>query len=245
MGIRTPRQVGGGYRRREIFSATGQTSWGRRAKIHHGGGAGGAGMGQRAASRMPSPTGPVTLYGDWKLATAFFAGAQVRIQAALDAGQARACLLLVREIKDGIKRGHPTGGEPFAPLHWFTIQQKGGKETPLIETGQLFNSIKFKKVGFQAWFVGIFKGESHHSGFQTVELAQILEEGALIPVTVSMWTYLQEHGWHLSPNTPYIHIPARPFLSPPIQDEEVQKRMVREISHALLASLTRTGGRIV
>ena len=248
--VRTPRAIGGGagsfgartVRRREVYSATGglgREATGGRSRIQHGGAIPGMGrVSGGGSNRIPSFGGAVTLTGEWEGCLDWFNTFSMRLQKALDAGQERACLLLVRTIKQGIESGQPVGGQPFTPLHWFTIQEKGN-DRPLIEQGQLLESIKHKKVGYMAWFVGVFRGEVHHSGFKTVELAIILEEGALIPVTADMWTYLASRGFVLSPRTQYIHIPARPFLRPPIEDRGTQEAMIREISSALIRVMSK------
>lgn len=246
--IRTPRAIGGGagsfgaatVRRREVYSATGGRTMGRRSQIQHGGEIPGmgAGRGRSPFSGLLGTGGAVRLTGEWDSCMTWFQTFSSRLEQALNRGQERACLLLVRTIKQGVESGHPVGGQAFTPLHWFTIQEKGN-DRPLIEQGDLLNSIKFKKVGFQSWFVGIFRGEVHHSGFKTVELATIMENGALIPVTMEMHTYLASKGFVLHPQTQYIHIPARPFLRPPIENRGVQELMIREISNEVVKVMSK------
>jgi hypothetical protein len=249
--VRTPRAIGGGrgsfgatsVRRREVYSATGglgREATGGRAKIQHGGEVPGfrTGGARGLAGRMGAFGGAVALTGEWDAAMGWFRTFSSRLEQALNRGQERACLLLVRTIKQGLESGHPVGGQPFTPLHWFTIQEKGN-DRPMIEQGQLLESIDYRKVGFQSWFVGISRGEVHHSGFKTVELATILEEGALIPVTMGMHTYLASKGFVLSPQTQYIHIPARPFLRPPIENRGVQEQMIKEISSEVIKVMSK------
>ena len=107
----------------------------------------------------------------------------------------KAAMLLVREIKLGIRNQAP-GGKPFVPLAESTIDKKGSSKA-LIDTGFLINAITQKIVNDQA-FVGILRGSVGKDGTDRANIGAIMEFGA----TITM------------PSGRTVIIPPRPFIHP-------------------------------
>jgi len=122
----------------------------------------------------------------------------------------RCALLLVREIKLGIKSQAP-GGRKFKPLAEATIEKKGSSKA-LIDTGFLLSAITQKIMGDKA-FVGLLRGTRNKDGDEIVNIGAIMEFGATIQ----------------QPNGVTIVIPARPFIHPVMeQHQDELKRIFRE-----------------
>lgn len=106
-----------------------------------------------------------------------------------------------RQIKQNIKSGGALTGKSFAPLAESTIRRKGSSK-PLIDTGEMLNSIITEIIDDNTAFVGIKSGTRHSGGKEdTAQIAAVHEFGALIPGG---------------------DVPARPFIRPVLEDEKIR-----------------------
>ncbi len=138
----------------------------------------------------------VKRFGDWDKARAKLAGNPgARLALALRQATVKNAILLVREIKRGIRSQAP-GGKPFVKLAESTIRRKGSSKA-LIDTGFLINAITQKIMADRA-FVGLLRGTANKDGDDMVNIGAVMEYGATI-----------QH-----PNGAVIVIPPRPFLHP-------------------------------
>jgi phage gpG-like protein len=138
----------------------------------------------------------VKKFGDWnRLERALINCLPARMEKVLNQAATKCALLLVREIKKGIKAQAP-GGKKFTPLAEATIEKKGSSKA-LIDTGFLLSSITQKIMGDKA-FVGLLRGTRNKDGEEIVNIGAIMEFGATIQ----------------QPNGVTIVIPARPFIHP-------------------------------
>lgn len=138
----------------------------------------------------------VKRFGDWDKARAKLAGNPgARLALALRQATVKNAILLVREIKRGIRSQAP-GGKPFVKLAKSTIRRKGSSKA-LIDTGFLVNAITQKIMADRA-FVGLLRGTVNKDGDDMVNIGAVMEYGATI-----------QH-----PNGAVIVIPPRPFLHP-------------------------------
>jgi phage gpG-like protein len=138
----------------------------------------------------------VKRFGDWDKARAKLAGNPgARLALALRQATVKNAILLVREIKRGIRSQAP-GGKPFVKLAESTIRRKGSSKA-LIDTGFLINAITQKIMADRA-FVGLLRGTVNKDGDDMVNIGAVMEYGATI-----------QH-----PNGAVIVIPPRPFLHP-------------------------------
>ncbi len=138
----------------------------------------------------------VKRFGDWDKAKAKLAGNPgARLALALRQATVKNAILLVREIKRGIRSQAP-GGKPFVKLAESTIRRKGSSKA-LIDTGFLINAITQKIMADRA-FVGLLRGTVNKDGDDMVNIGAVMEYGATI-----------QH-----PNGAVIVIPPRPFLHP-------------------------------
>ena len=134
--------------------------------------------------------------GDWGKARGKLAGALgVRLALSLKQATLKNALLLVREIKRGIRSQAP-GGKSFVKLAESTIRRKGSSKA-LIDTGFLVNAIT-QKIIDEGAFVGLLRGAVNKEGEGLVNIGAVMEYGATI-----------QH-----PNGATIIIPPRPFLHP-------------------------------
>ena len=138
----------------------------------------------------------VKRFGDWDKAKAKLANNPgARLALALRQATIKNAILLVREIKRGIKSQAP-GGQQFAELAPSTILKKGSSKA-LIDTGFLVNAITQRILADRA-FVGLLRGTVNKDGEDMVKIGAVMEYGATI-----------NH-----PNGAVIVIPPRPFLHP-------------------------------
>jgi phage gpG-like protein len=155
----------------------------------------------------------VEKFGDWgkveKLLTGNLAS---RFQVAVYKATVKNALLLVREIKRGIKRQAP-GDQPFVKLAESTIKKKGSSKA-LIDTGFLVNSITQKIMGDRA-FIGVLRTARNTSGDEIANIGAIMEFGATI-----------NH-----PNGGVIIIPPRPFMHPVMK--KYQKQVLKNYEEAV------------
>jgi hypothetical protein len=135
-------------------------------------------------------------FGEWDKAKAKLANNPgARLANAIRLATIKNAILLVREIKRGIRSQAP-GGKPFVELAASTILRKGSSKA-LIDTGFLVNSITQRIMADRA-FVGLLKGTVNKDGEDMVNIGAVMEYGATI-----------NH-----PNGAVIVIPPRPFLHP-------------------------------
>lgn len=118
-----------------------------------------------------------------------------KLAAALRQANIRNALLLVREIKRGIRSQAP-GGQQFVKLAQSTIDAKGSSKA-LIDTGFLMASITQKIMPDHA-YVGLLRTAMNKNGDSLAMIGAIMEYGATI-----------QH-----PSGATIIIPPRPFLHP-------------------------------
>lgn len=145
--------------------------------------------------------------GDWKKAGNMLGRSlPLRIEAALKRATIRNALLLVREIKKGIRNQAP-GGESFVKLAESTIRKKGSTKA-LINDGFLINAIT-QKILKETAFVGLMRGSVNKKGEDLVNIGAIMEYGATI-----------NH-----PNGGVIIIPPRPYMHPVM---EAYRKTVQE-----------------
>lgn len=155
--------------------------------------------------------------GDWQAArrklTSNLGG---RLAMALQQATIKNALVLVREIKLGIRAQAP-GDKPFVPLAESTIEAKGSSKA-LIDTGFLVNSITQRIMADKA-FVGILRTASNKDGVRLENIGAIMEFGATIR----------------QPNGVVVLIPARPFLHPSL--EKYRDEIVENYRKAVSTSL--------
>jgi len=138
----------------------------------------------------------VRRFGQWaKAKQVLGTNLGARLARALRQATVKNAMLLVREIKKGIRSQAP-GGQPFVKLAGSTIRRKGSSKA-LIDTGFLLASITQLILGDRA-FVGLLRGTRNKEGDEIVNIGAVMEFGATI-----------QH-----PNGAVIVIPARPFLHP-------------------------------
>lgn len=138
----------------------------------------------------------VRRFGDWDKAKALLTnGFNRRLALAIRQATIKNALLLVREIKRGIRDQAP-GGKAFAPLAQITIDRKGSSKA-LIDTGFLLNAIT-QKILSDGAFVGLLRTSISKDGESVANIGAIMEYGCTI-----------NH-----PSGAVIVIPPRPFLHP-------------------------------
>ena len=141
----------------------------------------------------------VRRFGDWDKARKLLCNNPGhRMALAIRQATIKNALLLVREIKRGIRDQAP-GGKQFAPLAQVTIDRKGSSKA-LIDTGFLVNSITQKIMSDRA-FVGLLRTSIYKGGENAANIGAIMEYGCTI-----------NH-----PSGAVIVIPPRPFLHPTME----------------------------
>ena len=159
----------------------------------------------------------VKRFGDWDKAKAKLAGNPgARLALALQQATVKNAILLVREIKRGIRSQAP-GGKPFVKLAESTIRRKGSSKA-LIDTGFLINAITQKIMADRA-FVGLLRGTVNKDGDDMVNIGAVMEYGATI-----------QH-----PNGAVIVIPPRPFLHPVM--EKYREQVIENYRKAVDAAM--------
>ncbi|MCL4500210.1 MAG: hypothetical protein M1335_08290 [Chloroflexi bacterium] len=138
----------------------------------------------------------ISRFGDWDKAKRLLTnGFNQRLALAVRQATIKNALLLVREIKRGIRSQAP-GGKQFAPLAEVTIRRKGSSKA-LIDTGFLLNAIT-QKIMSDGAFIGLLRTSISKDGESIANIGAILEYGCTI-----------NH-----PSGAVIVIPPRPFLHP-------------------------------
>jgi len=159
----------------------------------------------------------VKRFGDWDEAKAKLAAKPgARLAVAIRQATIENAVLLVREIKRGIRSQAP-GGKAFVTLAESTIARKGSSKA-LIDTGFLINSITQRILSDRA-FVGLLRGTVNKDGDDLVNIGAVMEYGATI-----------QH-----PNGAVIVIPPRPFLHPTM--EKYRERIIENYRQAIRSAL--------
>jgi len=159
----------------------------------------------------------VKKFGDWnRLEKALQNCLPARMEKALNQAATKSALLLVREIRKGIKSQAP-GGKTFKPLATATIEKKGSSKA-LIDTGFLLSAITQKIMGDKA-FVGLLRGTRNKDGDEIVNIGAIMEFGTTVR----------------QPNGVTVVIPPRPFIHPVM--EKYKDEIKQIFSEAILGLL--------
>lgn len=159
----------------------------------------------------------VSRFGDWDKAKRLLTnGLDQRLGRAIRQATIKNALLLVREIKRGIRDQAP-GGEQFPPLAQVTIDRKGSSKA-LIDTGFLVSAIT-QKILSDGAFVGLLRTSVYKGGESVANIGAIMEYGCSI-----------QH-----PSGATIVIPPRPFLHPVM--EKYRAEVERNYREALLSVL--------
>ena len=146
-------------------------------------------------------------------------------------GQATRKVGLVAEgkIKESIYSGD------YRKNSMVTITNKGSAR-PLVDTGQLVQSINSKSVDWQTVDVGVLRRAkvSSHQNKDIIDVATILHFGATIKVTQKMRNYFaaksreEPDKWRpIRSSTRFIVIPPRPFLN--VVESRGQQFIYKEI----------------
>ena len=159
----------------------------------------------------------VRRFGDWDKAKELLCNNPGRrLALAIRQATIKNALLLVREIKRGIRDQAP-GGKQFEPLAQVTIDRKGSSKA-LIDTGFLVNAIT-QKIMSDGAFVGLLRTSIRKDGESVANIGAIMEYGATI-----------NH-----PSGAVIVIPPRPFLHPTM--EKYRDQVIRNYREALASVL--------
>lgn len=159
----------------------------------------------------------VKRFGGWAEAKQLLTdGLDQRLALAVRQATIKNALLLVREIKRGIRDQAP-GGKQFEPLAEATIKRKGSSKA-LVDTGFLVNAITQKILSDQA-FVGLLRMSIYKDGESVANVGAIMEYGATI-----------NH-----PSGAVIVIPPRPFLHPTM--EKYRSEVIKNYREALASVL--------
>lgn len=119
----------------------------------------------------------------------------------------KAAVKLSTLVKKNITDGGETAGEPFEALDPRTIARKGSS-APLIDHGDMRNSVKPTKVDLWGWFVGITGEETGEDGASIAEYAAAHEYGAINSAGTEMF-------------------PARPWFFPVVK--KFKPELIKEI----------------
>ncbi|MHB1462018.1 MAG: phage virion morphogenesis protein [Armatimonadota bacterium] len=157
----------------------------------------------------------ISRFGDWEKAKRLLTnGYSQRLAIAVRKATIKNALLLVREIKRGIKSQAP-GGQQFTPLAEVTTKRKGSSKA-LIDTGFLVSSIT-QKILSDGAFVGLLRTSISKDGESIANIGAVMEFGATI-----------NH-----PSGAVIVIPPRPFLHPTMN--KYRDEVIRNYRDALLS----------
>lgn len=183
--------------------------------------------------------------GEWDRAARVLRAYSTRFGRVVDQAVHREALRYMIAMKEGIKDqgAGPAGRDPktgrflpgtggrFKPLSPITIAQKKSSKA-LIDKGDLRNSIGTRKIGPGAFFVGVHRTAVSRSGKNLANIGIIHELGKEFTQRVTakqarfframfmkgLWPH---EGWHTVPKegaTIRIRIPARPFVSPVLEE---------------------------
>lgn len=168
-------------------------------------------------------------------------------------GTRRGALLVLREIRQGVKRGIPPKNAAL------TVAIKGSSKT-LVDHGDLFQALAIDQPDWREAFIGIKKTEGVYN------IAKTLHEGETIPVTDKMrglfyvlWLASVAHktgggtipltgraaqlfsrfkDWSpLKAETRAIKIPARPFIRNVFEDAAIKAAIIKKWEDAIAAAM--------
>jgi hypothetical protein len=131
----------------------------------------------------------------------------------------RASVEAAKILQTTLVQAYQNGVPGLAPLHGFTVQEKGGDQ-PLFDTGKLSNAVELiiaKRGSRIDYMVGFSQADMARQ-------AATLELGATIAVTDKMRRFLAWRGMPLKNTTKFIRIPSRPIFLRSL--EKAQKPMV-------------------
>jgi hypothetical protein len=121
--------------------------------------------------------------------------------------------------------GYSVYQKEWAPLHPITVlfsynTRHGARHTPLVNTGELRDSLKVEKLGNLQWRI-------YFSPPENGALVQMMEFGYACSVTPKMRKWFAVQGWPLKSSTTKIVVPARPILGPVIDilNREIQGKI--------------------
>jgi hypothetical protein len=164
------------------------------------------------------------LIGDWAKCKAFLERLDDNFKKAYKTGLNRIGQAAVKSLKKGMTEGAP-GGQRYAPNHPFTIARKGSSK-PLINHGDLRNSITSRVIDGATVFVGVLRTAKGREGHPLVNIAAVHELGdgqggdLYIKVTPKMRAWFHRQGLHLKNSTKYIRILRRPTFEPVFEAEK-------------------------
>jgi len=114
-----------------------------------------------------------SLYGDWNKAKSRLRGMNRQMEKNMALATKHNAIMTRDEIKRKIRDTDPE----WPPLKDSTIQRKGSSK-PLINYGDLMNSIKDKVISSYRFFVGVVKGSKGKDGQDLVNVALVHEYGS-------------------------------------------------------------------
>ncbi len=161
--------------------------------------------------------------GDWGKARQTVPGLGKKVLFAQAAAMNGEATLYKQKVKEAFRTRGRSNGIVWKDNAPGTIRNKGGRNTPLIDTGQLSKSITVKKGKLSVW-VGIPNIPAVNSKLPLNALAEVHEYGKII---------IQSRGG----KTVIIKIPARSFLQSTqdahFQKSEVAKRYLSRVAKSL------------
>lgn len=211
---------------------------------------------------MPGSKVEFKMVGDWrKMASALDSK---RFEANLEANLGRATafngMMMAGEIRRRIKSRKYAKNSPL------TILLKKSS-TPLVDDGDLFGAVTSQSLDKYSVFIGILRSTMGDNGKPLVNLAELLHNGGVIPVTEhmrNMFILLSEVGQGkrdvstlegrvadmakalgpriknikaLRASTTHIKIPARPFLTDVLKDPAMLKKCEMNWRKAVQATM--------
>lgn len=129
-------------------------------------------------------------------------------------------LKIARLLQENILLGLHSGRPGWSGLHDMTVAMKGSAQ-PLRDRGELENAIQVIEEGDKV-FVGIPEGMKRTDGTSMELVAEVMENGAVIPVTDAVRGFFAANGNPLRKSTQAVVIPARPFFEPALAETEEQ-----------------------
>ena len=103
----------------------------------------------------------VRKHGDWMKFSANAANSSDAMEKTINKALKRVGQVGSNLVKKNIRSGGKLAGKPFQPLSSVTIQRKGGLSSPLIENGDLLDSISFRMTGKKSVLIGPFKAHRY------------------------------------------------------------------------------------
>ncbi|MDF2615351.1 MAG: Mu-like prophage protein gpG [Sedimentibacter sp.] len=161
--------------------------------------------------------------GQWEEFRIIIKNMTPRIRSALKAAARKNAILILKEIRNGIREQAP-GGEAFPPLHTLTVIEKSQirgvgsvkSNQALIRYGDLLRLLTyFIDEGNPGSFkVGYPEGATNRYGIDINMIAAAMEKGFTVNVTEKLRGYFAANGRPLKKETTHLDIPARPYFEP-------------------------------